>query len=390
MFNKVKVFKSPLILFLILFFVSEAIYKYLKIIGLYELRISGFVKFISQIIMCYYILKNFKKNRESIVLIAFLIVSFFIFQIGNFSIHMFLINVEIFNKYIFIIIIFLFFKSIPIEENKMIFQVFERLILLSVLLIFIGAIFHVDFFRTYFSNGKRFGYSGLLSKQSTVKYFFMIAIIFYIYNRRFNYKSLLTLFLIIFAGILTGTKAVLLLLILLIPYLSFYLTLKYRKLFLFSLMILGSMMIFYFDTTVKTIFSASPVFLEVYNNDGIFTALSSYRNELFFEHFITVLKNNWNLIDFLFGSRGHTIDYFRTGFAFADMILIFGIFGAIIYIILYYKNILSFKFNYKNGYLIIVFFLVISISGNFFPNASVAIYMLILNLKFNEPCNIKQ
>jgi len=393
--NIKEIIKTPIVLLLMLFYSSEALFKYFMFIDYPNYRVSGVVKIVVEIIMCYYILSSLSKYRTSVILLILLFTSFYILQISDIELKHFLLNLEIFNNYVFIILLFLFIKKKQEfffnQERKIakLFELFEYFILINSIIIIIGFIFQIEFFRTYYIGGDRFGYSGLFSKQSTAKYFYMIALAFFIYNRKFSIEKIISFIIIIIAAILTGTKATFLFVILLIPYLLLFYNFKYKKPMLIFLICLGGVVMIYSNTIISYVLLKSPTFAPIVQEKGIITALFSYRDVLFKEHFIDVLNKKWGITNYLFGGTGISKEYYRTGFAIIDLFMVFGVIGGVIYVLLYFKTVLLIKFNPKSIYLIVAFFSIISISGNFLPNASIAIYMLFLNIKFNETNCIK-
>ena len=63
---------------------------------------------------------------------------------------------------------------------------------------------------------------------------------------------------------------------------------------------------------------------------------------------------------------------------FVDVFLFWGILGGIIYLFAFYKNFVPKSLVKNANYIILILSLMVFLAGNFFENASVAIYLLVL------------
>jgi hypothetical protein len=88
------------------------------------------------------------------------------------------------------------------------------------------------------------------------------------------------------------------------------------------------------------------------------------------------IKNNWKWPNYLFGGISDLSTRAQMGFI--DVFYFWGIVGGIVYLYTYYKSYLNFDLNNWKIYPFLILIVIVFLSGNFFENASVAIYLLIL------------
>lgn len=355
---------------LLLFFVSEAISKY-------GIRVEGGKSDIPRYIkFAVYILLTLGLWRKTKSLIAPLVLTV-IFCVGQ----LFLANgfnpevVVSFSKLLFPIFLFIYFNHYPIGENdrKSLFQVFEALLILNGVFIFVGFIWEIPMFRSYF--GERFGYNGLFITSATSSYVYSIAIFYFLLKLKKNFlKSWKTYFLIVCA-LFTGTKILYIGLVasLFIYFICFVNFSKQQRKFIFSGILASFAAIAYF------FFFEFGVFNQIRQSEGLLSAILSFRDDLFVEYTLPFIRENWSWANYLFGGISEL--GVRSQMGFIDVFLFWGILGGLYYLYTFYKTFVTFSIDKSGVYIILSLGLMVFLAGNFFENASVAIYLLILKEK---------
>ncbi len=371
-----------IIVLLVTFFVSEAIYKYLIDLHLKEYRIAGVIKFIAQIGMGFIILKEYKKNTKNIGLLVILAILFLLGQIAIQEDNIF-VNIEYFNNSVFLAIVLLFANTLTLseEQKKQIFKWFEIVIIVNSIAVIVGFVFSITFFETY--QADRFGYSGFLIKSSYASYFYLIGVFYYTHQAFILNKSKKLLFLLVaFSAIIVGTKAAVLSLLLCVLFIVFKRKLLLNKVFV---LIIFAALILAVIFNKKILFFFTPyidVFLPIIEQYGILTALFSYRDLILEEHLIPFIQSDWTLINYLFGGIGSIL--IKSGLDFIDVFYFFGIIGGALYVYILYRVL--YIYNVSKDYICFILFIciVMSLAGNFFYNSSVAILMCIMKLYFQS------
>lgn len=296
------------------------------------------------------------------------------FLIGQLSLKQFefdaLKNFGMFIKYIYIFILFFGFKKLAKEESLMsMFWVLKFIFLFVFASIILGFIFDTPEFRTYGTN--RFGYCGVLNKPSDTSYFLIMAFLFFeIFKEKFRYNYFYLLLCVVCA-LISGTKASLLFLVFFIIYKYLNKDFKPNKAQISGM--LTSILIFSIVAFVfmkKTLLNTYSIFQNLYEKEGIISALTSFRSRKFKEY-IEIYNQEWTWLNYLFG--GKTGYYNIIEFDFVDLIIFFGIAGSILYPWLYYKII--FKY-YLPRYNLLIFSLITisALSGQFFHNTNITLF----------------
>jgi hypothetical protein len=256
------------------------------------------------------------------------------------------------------------------------FKVLDSIIILNSILIIIGFAFEIQSLESY--RGPRFGYNGLLFTSATGSYFYLVAFTFYLIRyKRFFLKSW-KVYLVIISAILVGTKALILVLFFFLTFWFFYFfKKKHAIIFIIFLGLLVSVFSYY-------IFFKWGIFDKLYLENGLISTVLSYRNNLLIEHMIPYIKENWSIVNYLFGGINNIS--LRPQMAIFDLVFVFGFIGASIYLFVYFKLFVIFKIDIYFKIFISILLVILFFSGNYFLNASVAIYILVLReyLMFNE------
>lgn len=119
------------------------------------------------------------------------------------------------------------------------------------------------------------------------------------------------------------------------------------------------------------------VFTRLYDEYGLITMLTSYRDLNLKKNFLPTINEKWNVINYLFG--GTDFEKYRVEFEIYDIILFWGILGGVCYLYFYNRFILKVKKLSPFGKKQILFLLVIALlSGTFFNNGPLVIYLLVV------------
>ncbi len=352
---------------LVIFFFTEAFSKYsIRFLG----DKSDIPKIIKLIILVFFVIGLLKKDAKKLIFPLFLGLSFVFGQLfidDGF-------NGEIivsFSKFIFPIILFLYFLEYNTDPlpSQYFFKVFEFLIIVNTTLILMGFLFDIPFFSTY--HGHRFGYNGLFITSATASYAYIIAVFYFLISLRenflFNWKSLF----VITVSFLMGTKAVYLgVFASILVYLLFYAKLsKVTKIALLSgclIIVAGLFYIFFFQFGI---------FNELRKEEGLITSILSLRNDLLMDGTIPFIERNWGLTNYLFGGINDLTT--RSQMGLIDVFYFWGLLGGIFYLIIFCKTYITFPLGKQVLCLLISLLCIVFLAGNFFENASIAIYLIV-------------
>jgi len=360
---------------LVLFYFSEAFNKVIKFSTADFFNMSRAVK---GIILIPLLIGVLYKNPKSIFHILLLLVCF---SLGQFYLVDFVNTpaVILFFKQCFALVIFMYFNIYKLNEvqRNRLFVVFEFLILINSLFIILGFIFSIDIFYTY--KGSRFGFNGFFVASATGSFVNIIALFYYVVKLKTellkDYKAVVLLL----AMMLIGTKSVYLTLFLTgVIYAQYYLDFAARKIAIFLFLTILFLFMYFF-------FYSFGVFNEIRENHGIVSSILSFRNELFLQKTLPFIKEEWGWLNYLFGGLLNTET--RSQFGFIDTFYFFGFLGGFYFLFLYYKAFFTFEISKVQLWLVVVLLLIIFLSGNFFANTSLPIYLLVWReafLKFDK------
>lgn len=351
-----------------LFFLTEA-WSTIKI-EVWEIKsfLPKAFKFLTIIFISIYLLI---KERKLFLLVLILGVCFIVGQL--FLPNPFELSViTSFSKYLFFLLIGAFFiKSYTEKTSKLVFSVFEGIIIVNSLIIFLSFIFEWRMFSSY---KNRFGYDGLFIASATGTYFYCISLAYLFLKYRINVFKKAVFYFVLVSVFLLGTKTAFLYLIFSVTllFLSEIKNLK-TKLIVGATFILTGCFGLYF-------FLQRGIFKEITANEGWVTSVLSYRDQLIINKTLPYIEENWTLVNYFFG--GASVLSYRPQMEYFDLLLFFGFMGSSFYLYLLYK-FYSFKkiqYNSLAFYLLFLLFAAAFISGNFFYNGSTPIYFAVLVL----------
>ncbi|PKA82916.1 hypothetical protein ATE92_1057 [Ulvibacter sp. MAR_2010_11] len=367
-------------LLVILFYLSEACTKVLKKLHFPFYNVSGAIKasfIVLAIIFCLYAFSAYRKS-----ILKFLIILGLIFIVGqlsfnqwNFDASYLFSNSIFFGRYILIFVIAAYIGGIyEINYNHNNYRVFEAVIVVNSLAVFFGFIFQISLFKTYSS--ARFGYSGLFIVSSIATYFYALSISYYLVKIIREHKGYIAFSLVIIASVLVGTKALLLFIGFSVINLIWHFKLYQKKFFL--LILAGGVMIIYLiKDWLVSFLKLNTVLSNVYEEHGLLTMLTSYRDINFISVVNEVILQQWGILNFLIGGTNFT--EYRIEFDFLDIVLFFGICGSLIYLYTYFRKIIRFTFFQGFQRNQIIFLLIIGfLSGTFFNSGPLALYLILV------------
>lgn len=373
--KKITIKENLLVLFFVLIVLGDA---FTKII--YD-RASTLItpsKIIKATLLIPLLLLSFNNNK---LFVKYLFVAFILFIVGCISISSsrVLENLPQFFEYFFYILFFISFKDVNLYKA---FNFLKIIFLIHALIIIIAFVFEIRFFKTY-TTSSRLGFMPFFNSQNEFSYVIMAGIyLFTTTFKRKNISSYLTLGILIFAGLLTGTKAILLFMFLFGAYL---LIAKTKPKFYISLISAFLIFIFVFKESIKNFFINNYYTLySLYQKEGFLSFLSSKR-DLFLINRFNRNEEELSFINYLFGGYNLSNKY---EMSLLDIISFFGIIGAIIFGIIAIKFFLKHVSFNTNLYAYLIIISCISfVAGYLFENASAQLYTLLvimISSYFNE------
>ncbi len=318
------------------------------------------------------VILSFKNDRPLLILLLILLFLFFI-GCSLHSVSFFFQSIPQFFEYFFGVFFFISFK----DSNWNTLSVPLNIIFLThASIILIAVIFQISFFKTYYSPD-RFGYISLFNSQNEFSFILMAGLIFF-FHKFWSKRKLIDLMkLLVFtlAGLMVGTKAFLLfvliiLVVVLFSKITFYRSLGISIIVLFAVWLSKSFLL----SLAKNHFG---IFFKLYQKEGLLSVISSQRTILFKERFADYKGQN-SVVNFLFGG-GKMDQIFEMSFF--DILSFLGVFGFAIYLYLIYTRILRhlhfpriYKLFFGSLILISVF------SGYLLDNASAQLYTLAVGM----------
>lgn len=359
---------SHLVTFLLLLFLtSEAFSKYFIY---YEDGKSDIPRFIKTSVFSFLfivLLKHFKSIIAPLIVVLMFFVGQYFLVDG--------LKMEVLTsgaKLLFPIFLFIYFNQYPLKEHqrKYLFLAFEYLLILNGILIFIGLLLKIHLFESY--PWGRFGYNGIFITSATSSYVYAIAIFYFLVKLKKDFlKNWKTIFVIVCA-IFTGTKILYLAVFAsLLIYLAYYVNFnkKQRRLVIFGIIALFSLLAYFF-------FFKFGIFNQIRNEQGLVSSILSFRDDLLMDEMVPFIQENWSWHNYLFGGISDLAS--RSQMGFFDIFFFLGILGGLLYLYVFYSTFVTFQVKKSVLYILLSLALMVFLAGNFFENASVAIYLLIL------------
>jgi len=98
------------------------------------------------------------------------------------------------------------------------------------------------------------------------------------------------------------------------------------------------------------------------------------------EETLPFIQENWSWGNYLFG--GITDMETRSQMGVIDVFYFWGLVGGALYVYTFVKTFVTFRLTKEVLFLLISFAVIVFLAGNFFENASVAIYLVVLREAF--------
>ena len=384
-FFNINIYLVIILFFLLLLFIGDGVSKYLVIQGNSLSRISLVVRFLFEIVIITYLLKNIKRNTSIYIsAIALLLITFVLGQFLIENENNLIENFISFNKYIYLFLVFAFLQKILLlsdrDKNK-IYNLLTNLFILNMIFVSLGLIFELNFFKSFHDMDYRFGYNGvfLAGNESS---FVLISIMSLFYFKAFyedGSKILLLLF--IFISMLSGMKAIYAFIMLLLLFHISYKMKKIHFLWIIPIILYTSSIVLEYIMSEEFQLLIS-FFMKTLETKGIVYMLLSGRNEILANESILIM-NNWNFLNFFFGGRD-VVNYIME-MDFFDLIFFFGGFGSLIYIYLFYKSFIQKLLWHKFFTFFIFSILLLSfLGGHFLTSPTTAVYFTLVILYFQN------
>jgi len=338
----------------------------------------------------YYLRQLNRKTIQSIYLL--MVILFFFWLIGSlFSFNNnpefdYAYSLVVLNRYYFLLILALIFVDMSDREdfNDTCRNVLTAFFLMNNLIIFSGALFHIDMFSTYDPLGEivgdqRFGYKGLIHGGNDVAGIYILGMA-YFFRERFKYKRPVMTMLVMttLAAVMTGTKATLLGAV---GFSGYYL-IKYRFqwfviLITPMLMLAGYLAVKYWEIIKVKILAYT---LERIHTMGLLTFLMSGRNQYLERHFKFILSN-WSPVNFL---TGDAFLYSETDLI--DLYYFFGV-GLVLYLVFYSKLFFLRERSWDQVFIYCVLLALAFTAGHIIQSAVVPLFLLlfIFSVKPDNP-----
>lgn len=282
-----------------------------------------------------------------------------------------------FSRYFFFLIMIMFFADFkPLDQKNLnpIFKFWELFLWINNLVILLAVIFNLSLFKAYL--GGRWGYNGLFMASSNSTYFYLVALLYFLIRFPQTYFKKVLFWLSLIAALCTGTKSIYLgiLLFSLVALLSLQVPKKIKWPLTLGVIFLGIANMF--------LLFSSELFTGIIQEDGWLSAVLSYRNELLMEDTLPYIQENWRTLHYFIGGLSQPL--VRPQLELIDLFLYFGAFGMLVYLYLFFKNYFNFSLKAREIACYAVLLMVPLITGNFFYNASVPIYLILLKLVMKE------
>ncbi|WP_156772426.1 hypothetical protein [Urechidicola croceus] len=248
---------------------------------------------------------------------------------------------------------------------------------MNTLLILLSFTFNIQLFSTY---SGRFGFMGVYNTHNQVSYYFILFILFYYYKFIFKNEKPIKLIFVVVISFLIGTKKIYFFNLLLFSH--YILNQKlYKKKSFYLLTISGIIIFTLFIEQIKLIFFQKfDVFVNIYQEKGLVTSITSYRNTLFFKVINDTILNHWNFLNYIFG--GSEFYKLRVEFGWVDIYLFFGIFGLLVYFLFFKKLLIITGYNKFYLVVLVVVLGVDFFAGGFVSSANQPILFLLITAYF--------
>lgn len=367
-------------LLIIIFFLADAATKILRNNYASFYNISALAKaafMVLALVIAIRQLTPFKKRILTVIggLIAIYCLGTAFTNEWQFQLAIFTENAIFLGRFLLIFFLLLYFDDpYKMKWSSSTSNAFEAVILLNSLLILISAVAGLKVFETYM--GSRFGYSGVFAASSMGTYFYAIAITYCVSKYRNTKTGLSLMALVVIASLFVGTKALWLFVVL--SALHFIVASKvYKKPWFIVLCFASLTAAFFFRKRLLDLLASNQEITRVYQEEGFFTMLTSYRNQKAQYVYDSLISESWTLGNYLFGGTKFTV--YRMEFGFLDLFLFFGLLGGTLYLFYYFTKVLRLREFLIFERIQLLFLLGIALlSGTFFNNGVIPMYLFVM------------
>tara|TARA_R110002033_G_scaffold133508_1_gene173542 strand:- start:510 stop:1676 length:1167 start_codon:yes stop_codon:yes gene_type:complete len=273
---------------------------------------------------------NLRVTKKFIVFSAILLCFFFLGQISIKSdtsiVSLLSGNILFLSRYLFWFLTLIAFLPLisSNEYSNQHLRLFSIIFFVNFFFILYGFFFDINLFKTYL-NSDRFGFMGIYNTSNQVSYYFILFILYYYYRVYFKAKNYLAFGLVFLVSLLVGTKKVYFFLIILFLY--HFLKFKiYQNSKFYTILSAFVVLVIVFFSKLKAFFASKfQIFVNIYNEDGLISSVTSLRDKLLVKTFDEILIKSWRLPNYIFG--GPKFQEVRTEFELIDLYLFFGFFG---------------------------------------------------------------
>src|SRR5690606_21947510 len=248
----------------------------------------------------------------------------------------------------------------------------------------VGLIGSVFIFQSY--AGPRWGYNGLFLNTAGSSYAYSIAFFYFLLRYKHRFLTSWKTWLVIITALRTGTKIVYIsLLASVMAYTFFFLKISEDKIKLIGLSVFLITAIGFY-----IIFFQIGFFGNLSRQQGLQSAIFSFRNDTLRELTLPFIENTWSWINYLFGGINDLNT--RSEFGLLDLCYYYGIVVGLAFLFVYKKTFIIFPLNNLVLFTLATFIFIIFLAGNFFENGSLAAFVLLLReilLKYEEDKEIQ-
>jgi hypothetical protein len=381
--SKEKVIEWVTLTALVLFYVSDAINKYLKHIDFGYERVSVITRAFYELLFIGLIILFVNRKKLEGILGLVIFTATFLLSIGLYFVFIdSKINIPehiiVFNKYIYVFIIFFAIYEInkyP-SAQKRVTKLLENIFLLNALLAISGAIFDFPLFKTYLGVDYGCGYDGVFVAQNEATFYCFLSLTYFYHLWQFKSGPIWKFLVVLVSCIILGTKGYYIYLVFIAVYHMYAHPNKIR-----NWTIIGGGLL----TTILYVvinFDQFDFYAHHLKKYGLLTMALSGRDELFRENFMSEIWK-WSPIQYLIG--GHDRVAHMIEMDLFDMFLSFGFFGSALFLFLYFKTI--FNFNYRYHFLIFFvcsYYFLAGLGGHFFASAVNSLNVVLVCLSFQH------
>lgn len=327
------------------------------------LAIKGFISVLSVFIIIF--TTSQKKSLLPFILLGIC------FVIGQWTLDIpFSINnLIIFGKFITPLLLIFIFNKVTrnLKSSERLFKLFEWVLVVNSMLIFIGFLFKVKLFQSYM--WFRFGYNGLFVTSGVSSFCTIIALAYFFFAYKQEVWKNYKFWILLVSSAFIGTKVVYIGMVLLLIAIVLQLNHKFKK-------HLALLIIIAFITAFYLAFFEFGLFAKITSEKGLLSSILSLRDELFLERTWPYIQDQWNWINYLFG--GITDFSLRSQMEFIDVFFFWGILGGVIYLTSFGHYYFTFKLDKAQKLFFAFFIFILLLTGNFFLYSTIIIFLLVL------------